>query len=292
MRRLMTFGLISVAALATACSDDESSGGNGGSGTNNGGSAGNGNGGSSGANNGGSAGATNGGSSGATNGGSGNNGGSGGGSNGGSGSDPDAGDGGGEPPCTSCVELRVPVTIANEGQTTLFQFTLPDGAPLDMSSAIVTYRMRALTLDNQLSGSPFAQDDTGYNFEQRFTNLDSGQGFTSTDVWVDIAHNFANLPAAPIIFTDIPDGGDASDGGGGTPVADPAVFDKARVIQFGVNVGSAGGFTAVPETVIVLLDSVTFDGIDRPDVTFDESAEGFAANGGQPGSQIIHHPAP
>jgi hypothetical protein len=285
MRRLMTLGLISTAALMTACSDDESSGGNGGSGTTNGGSAGNSNGGSSGATNGGSGGSSNGGASGATNGGSG--GGSNGGS-GGSGSDPDAGDGGGEPPCTSCVELRVPVTAVN--QTTLFQFAL--GAPLDMSTAIITYRMRALTIDNQLGGSPFAQDADYGGFQQRFINLDTGNGFTSPDIWVNITHDMNSVPAAPIIFVDIPDGGDASDGGGGTPTADPAAFDKSRVIQFGVNVGSVSLFTGFPATVTVLLDSVTFEGIDRPDVTFDDSAEGFAANGGQAGSQVLHHPAP
>lgn len=289
MRRLMTFGLISMAALMTACGDDESSGGNGGSGTNNGGAAGNSNGGSSGAGNGGSAGATNGGSAGATNGGSAGSGGS-----GGSGSDPDAGDGGEPPPCTSCVELRVPVTAVD--QTTLFQFTLPFNQPVDMTNAVITYRMRALTIDNQLAGSPFAQDDTGYNFVQRFINLDTGNGFTGPDVWVNITHDLSALAPADIIVVDIPDGGDAGDGGGGTPTADPADFDKARVIQFGLNVGSAGAFTGVtdagPFVVTVLLDSVTFDGIDRADVTFDDSAEGFAANGGQPGSQVIHHPAP
>src|SRR5262245_37157807 len=142
MRRLMTLGLISTAALMTACGDDESSGnngGNGGSGTSQGGSSGANNGGSSGATNGGSSGATDGGSSGATNGGSS--------GSGGSGSDPDAGDGGDAPPCTGCVELRVPVTGIN--QTTIFQFAL--GAPVDLSGAVVTYRMRALTIDNQLA---------------------------------------------------------------------------------------------------------------------------------------------
>ncbi len=294
MRRLVTLGLLSMAAaLTTACGDDESGNGNGGSGGGSSGSGGNGGGNNGGSSNGGSGGGNNGGSGGA-NGGSGgsSNGGSGGGNNGGSGSDPDAGDGGGGPPCTGCLELRVPVAVANDDRTTLFQFSLGD-APLDMSTAVITYRIRALTIDNQIQASPFAQDADFGGFESRFFNLDAGNGFTSTDVFVNVEHNLANRAPVNTVFVPNADAGDAGGDAGGTLVPVAGDFDKSRVIQFGLNVGTAGAFTAVPVTVTVLVDSITFDGIDRPDVTFDDSAEGFAASGfqPQPGTELLHHPA-
>ena len=293
MRRLMTLGLVSMtAAFALACGDDETSPGTGGT-SNAGGSSGNGGGG-----NGGSGAATNGGAGGTANGGGGNGGtaitGNGGNDTGGSGNDPDAGDGGAEPPCTSCVELRVPVT--DNGQDTGFQINL-GATPIDLSNAVVTYRMRTLTPNDQLAASPFAQDQDNYSYEARFFQLSAGNGFTSTDAWVDVEHRIVDLAPANIIFTDIPDGGDASDGGGGTPIADPAVFDKSKVIQFGVNVASAGALGANPTTVVVLIDSITFTGVDavaRPNITFDTALDGLVISDfqPQPNSELIHHPAP
>lgn len=293
MRRLMTLGLISIGAACTvACGDDAPSfPGNGGSaGTNgNAGNAGNGgmpnggNGGNAGTPNGGTggnAGSPNGGTGGGTSGAGGD-----GGSAGDDGDGPDAGDGGGGPPCNGCVELRVPVTGPN--QDTLFQFFL--AAPLDMSSAVITYRVRALTLGNQLAATPFAQDaDFGGFASAGFINLDVGNGFTSTDVFVDIVHDLSAVPPADIIGAS--DAG--ADGGGGAP--DPADFDKSQVRQFGLIVSTGGAFTGT-ETITVLLDSVTFEGVDalvRPDVLFTADAEGFGINGfqPQPDSEVIHHP--
>lgn len=288
MRRLVALGAFSLAgALIGACSDDDVPIGSGGSAgrAGSGGSAGTtgnagnagvggmpGNGGTGGGN------AGTGGSSAGTGGSSAGTGGT-----GGSGVDPDAGDGGGGPPCTGCLELTVPVTGSGTNQATLFQFNL-DAAGEDFSTAVITFRVRALQLDNNFFVQAFAQD-ANFSFDSVFRSMNAGGGFANTDDFVDLVYDLAAAPSVDVLF---PDAGGLD---GGSP--DPGDFDKSTVRQFGVIVGAGTGYVGAATTVTVLLDSVTFDGIARPDVTFTASAEGFAVNtfsNPAPGSEATHHP--
>jgi hypothetical protein len=201
----------------------------------------------------------------------------------------DAGvDGGGGPPCTGCVELRVPVTAIN--QTTLFQFA--PATPADFSTGTVTFKVRGLTLNDQLGASPFAQNSfppNNFPFVGQFEPLSAANGFVDEDTWVDLAFDIGAQPPPDIIPPNADAGADA---GPGTP--DLADFDKSRVSNFGLSVGSAGAFTGAL-TVTVLVDSVTFTGVDTnalPNVTFDATAEGFVVNtfADVEGSVVIHHP--
>lgn len=288
MRRLVALGAFSLAgALIGACGDDaDPSFGTGGSGGRAGsaGAAGNNGGGAAGAAGaGGGSSGTGGGSSGTGGGSSGTGGGSSGtGGTGGSGSDPDAGDGGGGPPCEGCVELRVPVTGSGTAQSTLFQFNL-DAAGEDFSAATITFRVRALQLNNEMFVQAFAQD-ANFSFDSVFRSLNAGGGFANTDDFVNLVYDLAAAPAVDVLF---PDAGGLD---GGSP--DPGDFDKSTVRQFGLIVGAGAGYLGVATTVTVLVDSVTFDGIARTDVTFTADAEGFVVNTNADveGSEVIHHP--
>lgn len=293
MRRLMTLGLLSAAAaLTVACGDDDPGPGTGGSGgSSNGGTGGSSTGGTGGSSTAGSGGSSMGGTGGSGMGGSGGDAGSSGdggsagdGGDGGSVGDPDAGDGGDQAPCNGCVELRVPVVVSGNNQTTLFQFTA--GGPFDLSNAVITFRVRALTIDNQFSVSPFAQDNSGFNLNSSFTAINAGNGFTDEDTFVELTYDLTEVPLPDLIG-----GSDAGADGGNPGTPDPADFDKSSVAQFGLIVGAAAGST-VAGTVAVVVDSVTFEGVDLTDVTFTASAEGFAVNtfADVDGSEVIHHP--
>jgi hypothetical protein len=203
----------------------------------------------------------------------------------------DGGDAGG-PPCSGCIELRVPLSGVN--QSALFQFTIGEPS-IDMSDAIITYRVRALVLGDQLFVSPFAQDADYQGFESQLTTLTAENGFVDTDTWVDLEHDLGALPAlSPFdAGTDagVPDAsvGDAS--ADAAPGAS-AAFDKSAVSQFGLQLGSAGAFEG-QGVLRVLLDSVTIAGVDLNDVDFDTDAAGFALNldaNPAPGSQVVYHP--
>jgi hypothetical protein len=311
MRRLLTLGFFfSLAgALGTGCGDDESSNANGGS-SGRGGSAGSGGGGGRGgtagtAGTGGTAGtAGTGGTAGtAGTGGSAGSAGSAGtagnaGSAGSGDDNPDAGGDAGGPPCTSCVELRVPVN--GDGTTTLddfqsvgFQFA----GSFDLSNATVTFRVRALTIDDQLTASPYVVDRqkvgeaeaNGFDFVNSFEILNAGNGFTDEDTWVNLTFDVGSLPDPPQLSVT-----DAGVDAGTTQDLD--AFDNSDVLSIGIQVGSAGSFAGA-ETVTILIDSVTFTGVDsvaRPNVSFDTSLEGFGFGFASPDTidpEIILHAA-
>ncbi len=189
------------------------------------------------------------------------------------------GDAGGAP-CSGCVELVVPVD--GGVQNTMFNFALPSA--VDMSAAVITYRVRALTLGAELHANPFAQDEDYGGFPNSPEPLSADNGFVDEETWVDLSFDLAAIPAAPLL------GG--SDAGGRQP--DPAAFDRSAVKQFGLHVGTGGAF-AGDLSVRVLVDSVTFSGVDDsvlPDITFSSDAEGLTINsyGPRPGSAVIHHP--
>jgi hypothetical protein len=204
---------------------------------------------------------------------------------GGTGNVPDAGP---EAPCTGCVELRVPVT-GGANQTTLFQFFIASG-PVDFSNATITFRMRALTIGDQLVGVVFAQDGDFGGFGQQFGFLNAAAGFVDTETWVNRTFDLSALAPPATLPVDADAGADA-----GPAVVDPAAFNQGQVRQYGVQIGAFAGQVGA-ETVTVLVDSVTFTGLDAnafPTVTFDTGVDGLAINGSGPvaGSEIIHHPA-
>jgi hypothetical protein len=179
----------------------------------------------------------------------------------------DAGDAGG-PPCTGCLELRANLT-AND-QTALFQiFT----GSIDLSGETVTFRVRGLTLNDQLVASPFATDgttSTGTDFtfgSGPFTQLNAGNGFVDEDTFTDVSIDISALS-----------------------VADPD-FDDTDVVAVGLQVGSAGAFNNFPFTEVVLVDSISFADVIN-DITFTDDEEGFALVTGVNGledAEVIHH---
>jgi hypothetical protein len=301
MRRLVALGALSLVAssLGVACGDDDGDGGGGGrAGT--GGSAGAsgsaGSGGSAGT--GGSAGAGGSAGSGGAGGtaGTGGAGGSGtGGTGGNSNGDPDAGDGGpgqltdagdgGAPPCTGCIELRMPVTGANEN--TLFTVILP--AAVDMSDTLITFRVKLSPINDQVAVLPGANDDGNddgtFTFVNTFVQANEANGFDSDtpDEFVDVEFDVGALA---------PPGEIAVDGG---TIPDPADFNNSEVLILHMELSALGAFVG-PATITLLIDSITFTNVDpilRPSFEFTTSAEGWAVNTGSdpnPGSDLIHHP--
>jgi hypothetical protein len=290
MRLLVTLGALTISgALFAACGDDDpgssSNGGSGGAGGSTAGTGGTATAGAAGAagaaGDGGAAGAA--GTGGSGTGGSGTGGsGTGGSGTGGTSSgtggtsaeDPDAGDGdastadggdAGPPPCTGCVELRV--DLDDNNQLAFFQTQFGSA---DLSGVTVTFSIRALSLSDQLTASPFATDGTteggsDFTLGNAFTQLNAGNGFDDTETFVDVALDIDALGVAD------------------------AEFDPTDVIALGVQFGSAGAFGTDPATEVLLLDSVTFDGGPLDDITFTDDEEGFAFAGfGQPAS-FVHH---
>lgn len=284
MRRLLIVGAVSLAsALAVSCGDDSGDGG-GSAGTGGAGGSGgaSGNGGSAGASggNGGSAGASggNGGSSGASGGSAGASGGSAGSSAGSSGAagngtvDPDgglgdastgdAGDGGGPPPCTGCVELRVPLTASLDFAYFQIGFT-----PRSLADTVFTFRVRALALDP--TGETYVHtfaSDSDFTQASGTQTLINAANFTDTNTFIDLTLDFNT-------FSNVD-------------------FDEADVVALGLQVG-AGGALAGPTTTVLVVDSLTLTGSSGlPNLTFTDSAEGLAPNAfaGLQTTTLLHHP--
>ncbi len=199
---------------------------------------------------------------------------------GGSGNPGDAGVDGGGPPCTGCVELRVPNPgVMGADVDTIFIFEVDPA--FDFSNARITYRIKVPTLTNAHYVNVFSQDSTDDSFDGDFKALNETGGFVNSDDFVDVVYDLTSRP--PVDLIDVPDAGDA---GGSTP--DPADFDKSRIARFGLVLGASSG----AEPIIVYVDSVTFSGVARADVTFTDGADGFIIHDfePEPNSEIIHHP--
>jgi hypothetical protein len=180
------------------------------------------------------------------------------------------------------------VPVNDSDQTTLFQFS---GGPFDMSNAEVHFRMRTLTPGEQLIASPFAVDADGQGFAVTDTQL----RVTSfpEDTWVDVQIDFSAFQLPDLIGGR--DAGAADSGVEAVPgVPDPADFDASRVTRFGLQVGSTPAFAGQARTVIVLVDTVSFqrvEGNPLPEKTFNQNAEGMAmeASSAQAGSELLHY---
>ena len=179
-------------------------------------------------------------------------------------SDPDAGDAGASdasddpgPPCTGCLELRA--SVAANDESAFFQILYDTAA--DMSAATVTFRLRVLSPEDQVRVAPFATDGSGSSFgagEQ--IELGAADGFV--DLALDVA----------AIISDV-------------------AFDPSDVRRVGIYVGYTGGIGAeASQDLVLLLDSVTFTGVDTPNLAFTTDSEGFdrADDVGVTSTQVVH----
>src|SRR5688572_8459187 len=247
MRNFVVLGMVSLAfAGMAACSDDDTGdgpllvGGSGG-GTPTGGSSGSGgSGGSSGAaGSAGSAGRAGGGGSGGT----------------------------GTPPpdvtplatCTGCVELIAPVVgprsannVADEAS-----YIFPLGTPVDLSDAVITWRIAAVQPNANYTVVLFAQNGQALNFAGAYAETTLDPVAFPANEFREIALDLASVAAAPgdggVPDAGEPDAGDgvganvdAGDAGGQPVIVPPTVidaFDKSQIIQLGVFVGVNEAFT-------------------------------------------------
>lgn len=282
MRRLLIVGAVSLAsALGASCGDDDSTGpltnggtgGMGGTGGGNGGDGGSsvvaGSGGTSGSS--GSSGAAGGSGSSGVAGSNGNAGTSGAAGSGtvvpdagtGDAGTGDAGDGGAPPPCTGCMELRVPFTATTQAAFFQLQFSARS-----LADTVVTIRVGAAALDQtgETFVQTFATDNSGFSqINGAFTQINAAN-FTNTSTFIDLTLDFPNLSNVD--------------------------FDEADVIALGLQLGSGGNFVG-PTTSVLMVDSITFTGTSGlTDLSFTTDAGGFAlnVNTGLQTSEAIHHP--
>jgi hypothetical protein len=203
--------------------------------------------------------------------------------------------------CTGCVELITPLTGPNDnsGTTNLadqvgYQFAAATGTVIDMSDAVLTWRIAAVAPNANTSVTLYAQNGMpqGFAGAYQFFALDptAFPANTFRDVSIDISAvaavaGDAGAPPAQ------PDAG----GDGGAPVLPTIVgaFDKSQIIQFGITLGVSGTFTG--STVLrVAVDQVTVEGVTgQANRTFTAGAESLAINQYQvpPGTrEPVHHP--
>jgi len=167
-----------------------------------------------------------------------------------------------------------------------FVFTAPG---VDMSNGTITFRVRSTTVGADLFVTAFAQngmpDYPGVYRPQTLLTEANGFSETDEDAWVDIVLDLANTAALGQALTPPPAGAtdagaDAGDVGTAPPAAllDNGGMDKSAVIQLGLQVGALATLAA-PDTITLLIDSVTFGGVSdaqAADRDFnDNTAQGF-----------------
>lgn len=279
MRNFVVLGMVSLAfAGMAACSDDDTGDGPGlggsGGGTPTGGSSG----------------------SGGASGGAGGTGGSAGSAGGGGGG---AGGTGAPPPdvtplatCTGCVELIAPVVgprsadnVADEAS-----YIFPLGAPVDLSDAVITWRIAAVQPNANYTVVLFAQNGQALNFAGAYAETTLDPVAFPANEFREIGLDLASVAAAPG-DGGVPDAGEPDAGGvgaavdagdaGGPVIVPPTVidaFDKSQIIQLGVFVGVNEAFTG-SATVRVAVDSVTVSGASgQPERTFTAGTDGLTIN--------------
>jgi len=180
------------------------------------------------------------------------------------GSSGSAGSGGtGAPPCTGCLELRVPLARSND--TAYFQLAF--GQPgLDLHATVATFRVRAPFFD--AAGLAYLRvfaNDSEYTFGQgTLRSIDSGT-FGNTQTFIDV----------PL------DVGAISSGG----------FDATHVVAIGIQIGAASPFQGALAPRL-LLDSISYTGASGlQDLKFTTDAQGFAVNPdtGLQTAEVIHY---
>jgi hypothetical protein len=166
-----------------------------------------------------------------------------------------------EPPCTGCLELKVPFTAAS--QNAQFQLLYPDPGE-DFTDTVVTFHVRAPEFDpsGQLFVQPFVMDADFDPFVQGSFLPISDDTFDDNDNFFDI-----DIDVGAVTTAD---------------------FDVTTVRAIGLQVLS-GATLPGPATAVLLLDSITFDGAGVPDLEFTDDEEDFAVSSAGPGATITHH---
>lgn len=167
------------------------------------------------------------------------------------------------PPCTGCVEMDIVLDPAYRDPTdgmprliAMYNFAFPMPG-LDLSNATVTWSLATLTPGADLYVTPFAQNGPMPNnyagVYRPQTTLTEANGFnTAGSPFVDVTLDLANT--APL--------GDSTAGGdAGSGLLDNGGMDKSAIFQLGLQVGALNTLAA-PATIRLLLDKITFTGVD------------------------------
>jgi hypothetical protein len=169
----------------------------------------------------------------------------------------------------------------------MYNFVFPMTG-LDMSNAKVTWSLATLTTGADLYVTPFAQNGmTPNNYAGVYrpqTLLTEANGFNASGTpFVDVTLDLANT--APLGAAPAPGGGSdagADAGEAGSDLLDNGGMDKSAVYQLGLQVGALSTLAA-PATIRLLLDKVTFTGVDTSNMMlrnrdFSDGAQEFVVN--------------
>jgi hypothetical protein len=211
--------------------------------------------------------------------------------------------------CTGCVELIAPVngprSPNNAADEASYIFSL--GAPIDFSSATITWRLAAVEPNANYTVVLFAQNGQVANFAGAYAETTLNPAIFPANQFREVVLDLSGLGAASG-DAGAPDGGDtdAGDAGGadvdaGDAGEQPLIlvpnviggFDTSQVIQFGIFVGVNEAFSG-SATVRVAVDRVTVAGVpNQPDRTFTAGTENLGINqyNVPPGTPLpFHHP--
>jgi hypothetical protein len=196
--------------------------------------------------------------------------------------------------CTGCVELIAPVvgprSANNVADEASYIFGL--GAPVDLSDAVITWRIAAVQPNAGYTVVLFAQNGQALNFAGAYSEITLDPVAFPANQFREVALDLTAVAAAPgdggVPDAGEPDAGqgvgadvDAGDAGQQPVIPVPTVidaFDKSQIIQLGVFVGVNESFTG-SATVRVAVDSVTVSGASgQPERTFTAGVDGLAIN--------------
>lgn len=208
--------------------------------------------------------------------------------------------------CTGCVELITPVTgpnnnTGNVADQAIYQFSAAAGTVIDMSDAVITWRVAAVQPNVNYSATLFAQNGMPQGFAGAYQYFGLDPVAFPANTFRDIVIDLRAVAAAPG-DAGVPDAGppevvvaDAGDAGTPAPVLPNIVgaFDKSQIATFGITIGVTAAATG-SAVVRVAVDQVTIDGVPGQAArTFTAGVEGLATNGYElpPGTrQPVHHP--
>jgi hypothetical protein len=211
--------------------------------------------------------------------------------------------------CTGCVELIAPVVgprspnnVADEAS---YIFAL--GAPVDLSDAVITWRIAAVQPNAGYTVVLFAQNGQALNFAGVYAETALDPAAFPANEFREITLDLTTVAPAPG-DAGVPDAGELDAGddvaadvdagdAGEQPVNPPPTvidaFDKSQVVQLGLFVGVSEAFNG-SATVRVAVDRVSVAGVPgQPDRTFTTGTEGLTINQYNipPGTpNPVHHP--
>jgi hypothetical protein len=149
----------------------------------------------------------------------------------------------------------------------------------------VTWRVQVVTPDANFFVQPVVQNGAAHSYAGNFPgNVALTPAAFPAGEWVNVVSNVAALQGLVTGDAGVGDAGGAAPGDAGdagdaaAPPPPPAGFDKSEVESVALQLGITSPNTG---TVTVLIDSVTFAGVDAtavPNKTFDAGLEGLALN--------------